>query len=238
MFMVEKVCQYCGKTFEPKRSDAKFCSTQCKSSYAYDKKKRLNAPNEIKFNNMTLNDSDNVETIIKGEVHVQKIIELLEKADEKIEKTAEVIERLEIDRTEKLFQIEKVENQIVEIKQTKLLALSKRLNQSDFMLYNNFLNRKYIEKQKAGHEFADNEILSAEDLKRSYNDKIRLEIANYKHKLQYKVEEVNYEIELLINELAHLKTELEETQSAIKDQKDNLRFYQSRILKYESLLSA
>ena len=236
--MLQKICLNCGETFAPKRSDAKFCSTKCKSAYTYDKKKKDNAPNDVLTQKEALKSSNNHEPIIKGEVHVQKIIDMIERTDEKIEKTAQVIEKLKKYEAEKLVQIKQLENQVIEIKKTKLVVLSKRLNQSDFMLYNNFLNRKYIEKQKAGHKFADNEILSAGDLKRTYNDKIRLMIANYRHKLHYKLEEVNYEIELLNNQMAHLKTELEETQTAIKDQKDNLRFYQSRILKYESLLSA
>ena len=234
----EKICLNCGNTFEPKRSDAKFCSTKCKSAYTYDKKKKDKAPNDVLIQKEALNSSNNHEPIIKGEVHVQKIIDLIARTDEKIEKTAQVIEKKEKEEAEMLVQIKRLEDQVIEIKQTKLLVISKRLNQSDFMLYNNFLNRKYIEKKKTDNAFAKNEILSTEDLKRSYNDKIRLEIANYRHNLQYQLEEVNYEIELLVNQMALLKTELEKLQLTLKENRDNLRFYQSRILKYESLLSA
>ena len=45
---------------------------------------------------LVLNVSDYIEIFIKGEVHIQKFFELLEKADERIGKTKEIIERLEI----------------------------------------------------------------------------------------------------------------------------------------------
>ncbi len=34
------ICLYCGDTFEPKRSDAKFCKTSCRVSYNRKQKKQ------------------------------------------------------------------------------------------------------------------------------------------------------------------------------------------------------
>jgi len=117
------------------------------------------------------------------------------------------------------------------------LKLQKQAEMSDYALYNNFLNVTYQAAKKKGDQFAKNRLVSEEHLQSKFNHELKFEIQNYRSALCAKLEKFTWELRTMQDQLDALKIKLEENNLKRSELHNKLRFYEARILKYESLIT-
>ena len=82
-----------------------------------------------------------------------------------------------------------------------------------------------------------NRMISEEDLQNTFNLSIKLKIQNCRTSLNTKLEKINWEIKILQDKLEHINEQLDKSNQKIVALQAELRFYEARILRYESLLT-
>ena len=108
---------------------------------------------------------------------------------------------------------------------------------SDFHIYNNYLNDDYLKAKKSNDKFAKNALKTEDEIQRFGNNEIRLKIGNYRYKLSLTAEAVEKKIDAIEQEIEIKQSLVSNNSEKIKWLIADIKFYQSRILKYDSLLS-
>lgn len=233
--MNTKTCLNCGESFTSKRSDAICCSNNCRSNYNYKKAQRkksnLSLPTasgdpQVQENNV----------VIKGELDIQFLLTKHKECESKIELILEDMVQVENLKIELTTQKSELEKQIVTIEAGEKAKLVKLYNLSDLTLYNNYLNRAYLDEHKKGNEFAHTRLKSESELKSTYNPTLRISIENYRSNIATAINKHDLETARLKHNITTIESNLIQYNEKIKELQNQLRFYEARILKYEALL--
>lgn len=229
--MNTKTCAQCGKTYTPTRSDSVCCSDQCRSKFNYERKKRKN----VAFKQPIIGENKEVSLVLKGELASKEIWEKVAEIEQKMEEISAKMENLNAQNISFQKEISTFKNQIQTIKEGDLQKLSSFAQMSDYYLFNNYLNEEYLEAKRRNDSFADFKVKSESDLESSLNKKYRLQIDNYRMKISAKIDLLNNQIialELAINEKEQL---IKINNELIKENQVQMRFFESRVLKYEAM---
>jgi hypothetical protein len=233
---MEKACYQCGKTFESQRSDAQYCSEKCRAKANYEKK-RKKEEGSFSFESLTGTANPENARIVLGDMDYKELKATLSKIEKDLDARNEQMAQLEHENRQLQNDILLLNQQILSIRDGKLTAIMKQLELPDFYIYNNFLNEDYLKAKSKGDPYARNHLKSAEDLQRIGNNELRLKIGNYRYKLTLTAESIETKIKAIATEIATKKNTLNNNSEKIKGLLADTRFYQSRVLKYDSLLS-
>ena len=233
--MITKTCLNCGESFIPKRSDAICCSDKCRSAYNY-KKKQHKANDLLVANTAAEVQNTEKDVIIKGEIGTKFLIDKTKECETKMELINDQIALFETSKAKLYAQISDLNAQILSIEngdKTKLLRIS---TLSDLTLYNTFLNEVYLAEKKKGNEFAYTRLKSESDLNSLSNPKYRIAIENYRKKVAFLIKNQDLKIATIEQRIAAFTNEIDQHSAKIKELQNQLRFYESRVLKFETML--
>lgn len=233
---MEKACYQCGKTFESQRSDAQYCSEKCRAKANYEKKRKKEDGN-LSSETITGTATPENARIVLDNMDYKDLKATLSKIEKVLDGRNEQMAQLEHENHQLQNDILLLNQQILSIRDGKLTAIMKQLELPDFYIYNNFLNEDYLKAKSKGEQYARNHLKSEEDLQRIGNNELRLKIGNYRYKLTLTAESIETKIKALAAEIATKQNTLSSNIYKIKGLLADTRFYQSRILKYDSLLS-
>lgn len=234
--MKTKICPECGKTFDAKRSDAICCSDKCRSSFNYKRKERKKQGFQTSSENSSISNFQNpVE--LSGKLELNHLTDKISVFEKQILRISDEIKTSENKNDILNQQIVTLKEKMIMLEMGEKLQLKKRAEMSDYSLYNNFLNASYQTAKNNGDQFAKTRLKTEEDLQSKFNHELKLEIQNYRSAIATKIEKLNWELNIIRNQLEALRIEQDQTNFRISDLHKEMRFYEARILKYESLLS-
>jgi len=233
--MTTKTCLNCSASFTPKRSDAICCSNKCRAAYNYQKKQRKNTPLDLPTIGENAQNPEK-EIVIKGEIDISYLISKTNECEAKMELITKEIARLETLQTKFSAQISLLEKEILAIETGDKAKLIKRHNLSDLALYNNYLNNAYLTEKKKGNEFAHNRLKSDSDLNSAYNPNLRITVENYRNNIVSSIKKHDLEITNMQHQITSIRNDNDQNCAKIKELQNRLRFYESRVLKYETML--
>lgn len=233
--MKTKTCLNCSASFTPKRTDAAFCSAKCRSAHNYQKKHRNNPVASLENHK---EEAQNTETniILKGELDSNFLIDKVANCENTIERINQQIIDIESIQAAYNSEISELKNKISAIESGDKAKLLKRRNLSDLALYNKFLNREYLSEKKKGNKFAHIRLKSEFAITSSNNPQIKIEIETYRNNLKSLVDNFDNDINLKKQRIESLKSTIDQHDLKIKELRNQLRFYEARILKYETML--
>lgn len=238
---MKKTCLLCAKTFEAKRSDAFFCSNECKNKANYEKKRvrlkqieqsQTDVPHQSTYIEKTA--TVDAQITLKGSLSIYEVRSEIEKAESKITDLDNRKKELNEKNIDLNRQIADINRKIRMIAQLSINLLKRRAELSDEQLYNLHLNKEYKKAKQDGEEYAHNKIITFHNGKTP--NKCRLPIEEFRMKLADALERKNEELKSMDEGAEVLIKELSLIQYESKKNDDDVRFQQSRILKYESLL--
>jgi len=233
--MNTKTCLYCGETFTPKRADALCCSSKCRSAFNYKKKQRKND----NLNLPTIGDEAQIlekGIVVKGEVDTTFLIKKTNECETKMEVINTEIAQLETSQINLSAHTKDLLSQILTIESGDKAKLLKRYNLSDLTLYNNYLNGAFLSEKKNGNNFANNRLKSESDLENKFNPMLRVEIEDYRNNIGSAIDKHDLEIANNQHQIDTAKSEIDKNCAKIKELQNQLRFYEARVLKYETIL--
>ena len=233
--MKTKTCLNCSASFTPKRSDAAFCSAKCRSAHNYQKKHR-NTPNSSIENHKEEPPNTDSNIILKGELDSKFLIDKVTDCENQIERINQQIICIESIQAEHNSKISDLKNKISTIESGDKAKLLKRSNLSDLALYNNFLNREYISEMKKGNKYAHTRLKSEFSITNSNNPMIKIEIETYRNNIKSLVDNFDNDINNKKQQIEALRSKIDLHDLKIKELRNQLRFYEARILKYETML--
>ena len=234
--MNNKVCPECGKTFVAKRSDAICCSDKCRSSFNYKRKERKKQGFQTTSESSSISNSQNpVE--LSGKLELNHLTEKISVFEKQILRISDEIKALQNNNEILVQQKEGLKEQIVMMEIGEKLKLKKRSEMTDYALFNNYLNIPYQTAKKKGDKFAKTRLKTEEDIQNKFNHELKLEIQNFRSAISAKLEKLNWEYQLVQYQFDVLINTHEQNNQRITKLHEELRFYEARILKYESLLS-
>jgi len=234
--MNTKVCVECGKTFKAKRSDATCCSDKCRSSFNYKRKVRKNHKMQFDSNSDILNTSE-MEIELSGKLELTHLNERVGSFEKHILGIKDEIRKHESKSDDLNHHMVTLKQQIVTMEMGDMLQLKKRAEMSDFALFNNYLNTDYQTAKQNGDKYAKSRLKTKDDVESKFNHELKLQILNYRSKLSAKLEKLNWELQGLQEHIDSLKFEQEQHIAKTTELVHEMRFYEARILKYESLLT-
>ncbi|MCU4177635.1 hypothetical protein [Carboxylicivirga sp. N1Y90] len=233
--MNTKTCLNCSASFTPKRSDAICCSDKCRAAYNYQKKQRKNSKSNLPTIAENAQNQEK-EIVIKGDIDTTFLISKAKECETKMELINSEIAQIETLKTEYSAQILKFQKEILTIETGDKAKLVKRHNLSDLALYNNYLNSAYLTEKKKGNEFAHNRLKSESDLTNAYSPNMRISVENYRSNIISAINKHDLEITNFQQQIVTVKTNIDQYCAKIKELQSQLRFYEARVLKYETLL--
>ncbi|MFW5888002.1 MAG: hypothetical protein ACOCUH_04320 [Bacteriovoracia bacterium] len=234
--MNTKICPECGITFEAKRSDATCCSDKCRSAFNYKRKERRKQNLQIPLQN-DLGDNFQNEAELNGKLEMNHLIGKIESFENHVLRIQDEIKTFEGKNENLNQQMTALNQQIVMLEAGEKLKLKKRAEMTDYALYNNYLNVAYQKAKKNGDQFAKTRLVTEEVVQSRFNCELKLEIQNYRSGLSAKLEKLNLELQVVQDQFDGVKNMQEQYIQKIKELHNELRFYEARILKYESLLT-
>lgn len=233
--MNQKTCLNCAESFTPKRSDAVCCSDKCRAAYNYQKKQRKNNNSSLLKTDIKAQTLEN-DVVIKGVLDTQYLIAKCNECEAKIDDINTDLQQLESSKSELSAQILVIEEEILSVESGDKARLMKLDSLSDLALYNNYLNSAYLAEKKKGNEFAHNRLKSESDLMGKYNPMLRIEVDNYRSRINSAIKKHDLEIANKHLLITSLQNQIIEISAKIKELQNQLRFYEARVLKYEALL--
>ena len=133
-------------------------------------------------------------------------------------------------------QITNLLSQILAIESGDKAKLLKRYNLSDLTLYNNYLNSAFLTEKKNGNNFANSRLKSESDLENKFNPILRVEIEDYRNNIGSAIDKHDLEIANNQHQIDTAKSEIDKNCAKIKELQSQLRFYEARVFKYETIL--
>ncbi len=234
--MKTKVCPECGTTFEAKRTDAICCSNKCRSTFNYKRKERNKQP----LQNSTSLDATNIaqnEIEMTGELELKQVVGKIESFEKQILRIHDDIRTTETEGANLSTQMADAKQQMITFEIGAKLLLKQRTEMSDYALYNNFLNVAYQTAKQKGDQFAKTRLVTEADIQSKFNHELKLEILNYRSTLSTKLEKLNGELSILQGQFEALNYKQEHINLKLSELYNQMRFYEARIFKYESLLT-
>lgn len=233
---MKNTCLNCGKSFESSRSDAQYCSTNCRSKANYQKKRSeqsfYKANENISPENKT---KDTINVQLSGELTVESVMQMIKNEDGNLLNV--------IDRTEQLLKINnalelELNDLQVTIEDTKdtLRREGLKFHMSDEGIYNTYLNEEYIACKQMNSINALTNYISGAYIATVMGEEYRKAIYNYKIEVEKTVECLERKLELLSKNEMRIQGDLNVNRDMIKNFKDDKRFMQMRIVRYENLL--
>ncbi|MBR8534675.1 hypothetical protein KDU71_03820 [Carboxylicivirga sediminis] len=231
-----KICHNCGKEFTPKRSDAICCSSKCRSALNYQKKQRLKQ-STASINTINENDSSLDNLKVKGSLEVGYLIDKITRLESEINTIHQRINE-NIERKNGLMANSNLLlKEISRVKVTELYKVENLLSMSDVDLYNTFINKPYLEELRKGNEFAHNRLKTTADIDSKYNPTHKMLVSKFRLRQKQKLTEISSKVEQLEHEIAQNTQSIDDIHASSDELKLQLRFYENRIIKFESLLS-
>jgi hypothetical protein len=197
----------------------------------YERKKRKN--NELK--QPLTRDNVDILAVLKGEIGTEKIWEKIEESEQKIAEISEKTDGLNQQNKSYQKEISETRIKIQTLKDGDLQKLSSFAQMSDYSLFNNYLNTEYLNAKKNNDSFADFKLKSETDLKNSINKQYQLQIESYRIKINAKIDLFNSQIAQMENVINEKEQLIKINSDCIKENLVQLRFWESRVLKYEAL---
>jgi len=237
---MEKTCLSCAISFNAKRSDAIYCSSECKNKANYKKSKPNNANRQQETNLNLAPAAQNENTLversveIKGSLSVNDIRIEINKSEAKIEHYESRKTQLNALNEDLLEANTSLSKKVSLIENLAVKRLQNRLALTDGQIYNGYLNKAYINALKEGNEFAHNRMIHFEP--KNIPDKYRHPIVEYRLKISNAIMEKEEDVKSIHTDINRSVEIIDTNQKEIKNCDDNIRYYQSRIIKYDSLL--
>lgn len=228
---MEKICLQCGITFVPKKSNGVYCSTKCRNRANY-KNKCVEKQAVIVSNSMGQAkfelDSNDKDTIVKT------INKLSLQIDEHILKRTALI----ADNTNLLIKIEQIETKKISIQRDNITPRQAILNLSNSEIYNQYLNSYYLDAIKRESNNAWLFFRGEQEFETHYlGDKTPLNmVLNYRQQLETELQTQEENIEVHTSEITQINLRLTNNNNEIKSIKEDLRFLESRLSRYDNSL--
>lgn len=234
--MNTKVCPECGKTFEAKRSDAVCCSGKCRSTFNNKRKERQKQDLSVSLFR-DIDDSSQNELEVSGSIDIKHLIEKIGSFEKHISRINEEIQLTDAKGENLNKEMTDLKQQMAALEMGEKLKLKNQTALTDYALYNNYLNVAYRTAKQKGDQFAKTRLVTVDDIQSKFNHEMKLEIQNYRSVLDAKLEKLDWELRLVQDQCDALIIKREQNNSKMAELHNELRFYEARILKYESLLT-
>jgi chromosome segregation ATPase len=241
---MRKTCILCATEFDTKRSDANYCSEQCRAKANYQIRKKKNNLSVLPDNSTPIsphnspdNSGRNMQKLPKIDLSKDEIMQKIVLCEHEINQINTQKSAILAQNTQLHAQILKINEKINQLNEVKLKGLQLALLQTDVHLYNKYLNSEYKNAVKNGDSFAHTKLKTEEDLNfRSAYD-LRHKITALRHKIENKILSYKADAIKLQSELDTCNQQLSEKKDLLKDLNEQLRFIQMRIIRHEQLLT-
>jgi len=241
---MKKQCILCSSVFEAKRVDANYCSEKCRAKANYEIRKKK-ASGEFSPSNSTDNSPiTQPEKSVKpckgevdGVIKIAEIRQLIENSERAITDLCASNNTAKAQKSSLLAQKTQLNTQIIELEEVKIKKLEAMLRLSDIDLYNTYLNGDYQEAIKSNKPFPEFKLITANKLSLESSNGILFQIKKHQLKVENQILAHNSETSALKNSICQLVQEEKDLMDTINENNASIRFYQTRIIRLEQLLT-
>ncbi len=105
-------------------------------------------------------------------------------------------------------------------------------------LYNTFLNTEYEDAIAKSNRLASHKLVSLFDIEGSFGKKYKSKITEYKLKLRQKIADYENQAQKLDLSIEEIMKKTVNNEEQVKIYLQDIRFYQNRIIKYDTILTS
>lgn len=242
--IIKKQCIVCAAEFEAKRSDANYCSEKCraKANYQIRRKKAsgefspLNSPENSPLIN-PFERAKNIKIELNGALNIGDIRQLIADSEHSFLNLCEENTTIKAQIEELSKKKSQICTQIIDLLEVKVKKLETMQQLSDTDLYNNFLNGEYQEAVKDNNSFADFKLITPQKLSLESSGKLLFRINQYRLKIKNLILTHISEVSRLDQQIKDIDIAIKRQNKTIEENQASIRFYQTRIIRLEQLLS-
>ncbi|WP_010662694.1 DUF2256 domain-containing protein [Marinilabilia salmonicolor] len=235
--MNAKICLICGKEFTPKRSDASYCSEKCRAKANYKKRVAAKEKTESYENIEPFTMVPEIQSPpLKGELSMDSMLGFIEKSENEIKRLTDEINELKSQNNMLANDIFTLKEQVKTTGEINIKKIELVLELTDSQIFNNYLNTEYLTAKKMDKANPEKLLKTDWEITGYSGESFRQRINNYRMRLKNEILKLEGQADNIQNQIRKTETLIVSNKETIQENIQQVRFYQSRILRYEGLL--